>query len=406
MTNKPIATPEPGKILITGGCGFIGSNLAAHYLAKGWEVVVYDNFARLGAETNAAWLADQAEGRLSIVIGDIRNFSPLCEAVQGADIVAHLAAQVAVTGSVADPREDFMVNALGGFNLLEAVRGCGSDPIVLYASTNKVYGELGGLGVRDRGRRYEFADELHGVSETFPLDLHSPYGCSKGASDQYMLDYARIYGLKTVVFRQSCIYGPRQFGVEDQGWVAHFMISAVTGRPITFFGDGKQVRDILHVDDLIAAFEAAISNIELSQGQVYNLGGGPQNSVSLLELVGRLEDQLGRPVPLRFQEWRPGDQKVYISDIRKAENELGWSPVISVDEGLNELQGWVEANRDLFKDEEPVDHTLPSRNAFMDTRPTGVGHENRATPLPSLNAAESKARQVKAVTAGLKETAE
>ena len=366
--------------------------------------MVFDNFARLGAETNAAWLAEQADGRLAIIIGDIRNFAPLCEAVQDADVVAHMAAQVAVTSSVADPREDFMVNALGGLNVLEAVRGCASDPILIYASTNKVYGELAQLEVIDRGHRYEYTDSPHGVSESMPLDLHSPYGCSKGSADQYMLDYARIFGLRTVVLRQSCIYGPRQFGVEDQGWVAHFMISAVMGRPITIFGDGKQVRDILHVDDLITAIESAIVNIDECSGRAYNLGGGPENSISLLELVGKLENALGRPVPLRFQEWRPGDQKVYVSDIRRAEAELEWIPTISIENGLERLRRWVQANRDLFSSEalpEP-----PSHEAFLDTRPVGTSQSSRATPLPSLNAAESKARKVKAVTADLKETAE
>ncbi len=225
---------------------------------------------------------------------------------------------MAVTHSVTDPREDFEINAVGGFNLLEAVRGYGTDPVILYASTNKVYGELEGAQVLEQPTRYEFDGLEHGISEELPIDLHSPYGCSKGALDLYMLDYARIYGLKTVVFRQSCIYGPRQFGVEDQGWVAHFVISALLGRPITVFGDGKQVRDVLHVRDLITAFEAAVERIEVSQGQAYNLGGGPINTLSLLELIERLEDKLGESLSVSFKDWRPGDQKAYISDIRKA----------------------------------------------------------------------------------------
>jgi len=319
-------------------------------------------------------------------------------------VVAHLAAQVAVTHSVADPREDFEINALGGFNLLEAVRGCGADPIVIYASTNKVYGELGGVQWREREQRYEYQELEYGIAENVPIDLHSPYGCSKGALDLYMLDYARIYGLKTVVFRQSCIYGPRQFGVEDQGWVAHFVISALLGRPITIYGDGKQVRDVLHVRDLITAFEAAIEHIDVSRGQAYNLGGGPHNTLSLLELIDRLQAKADRPIELEFDEWRPGDQKVYVSDIRKAKGDLGWAPQIGVGVGLSDLRQWVAANRELFEHadlsevapEPGLDETLP-------TRPV---REGPAKPLPSLSEAEAKARRVRAITGLLKEPVE
>jgi CDP-paratose 2-epimerase len=426
VTHLIDARPTAGKILITGGCGFIGSNLAAHFLAKGWEVVAFDNFSRPGAESNAAWLEQQAAGRLSIVIGDIRDYEPLCEAMQGVDVVAHLAAQVAVTTSVQNPREDFLINALGGFNVLEAARQCGSDPIVLYASTNKVYGGLESLQVELNGLRYELADYSLGVSEDFPIDLHSPYGCSKGAIDLYMLDYARIYGLKTVVFRQSCIYGPRQFGVEDQGWVAHFVISAALGRPITIYGDGKQVRDILHVSDLIRAFERAIERIEICQGQAYNLGGGPQNSLSLLELIGRLETHQAQQVAITFGDWRPGDQKVYVSDLRKAKRDLGWEPLIGVEQGLDDLRGWVDANRELFEggmatlvhppEAGRVREMLvedPRGTAPLE-RPEMVKAESEATmdPVPSeypvllprLSAAERTAR-MKAVRPAAKETA-
>jgi len=400
MNESSNGSQVTGKILITGGCGFIGSNLAAHYLDKGWEVVIFDNFSRLGAESNAAWLADQSGGRLNFVIGDVRDFEALTKAVPGANVVAHLAAQVAVTHSVTDPREDFEINAVGGFNLLEAVRGYGADPVILYASTNKVYGELEAAEVVEQDTRYTFDGYEIGISEELPIDLHSPYGCSKGALDLYMLDYARIYGLKTVVFRQSCIYGPRQFGVEDQGWVAHFVISALLGRPLSIFGDGKQVRDVLHVRDLITAFDAAIKNIEVSQGQAYNLGGGPLNTLSLLELIGRLEGKLGRALTVSFEDWRPGDQKVYVSDIRKAKDDLGWEPLVGVGDGLSDLRQWVEANSELFETHqsaeaalEHIEDTLPSRS-------------DRATPLPSLGEAESKARRVRAVTGPLKETVE
>ena len=423
MTNPIDARPTAGKILITGGCGFIGSNLAAHFLAKGWEVVAFDNFSRPGAESNAAWLEQQAAGRLSIAIGDIRDYEPLCEAMQGVDVVAHLAAQVAVTTSVQNPREDFLINALGGFNVLEAARQCGSDPIVLYASTNKVYGGLESLQVELNGLHYELAAYSLGISEDFPIDLHSPYGCSKGAIDLYMLDYARIYGLRTVVFRQSCIYGPRQFGVEDQGWVAHFVISSVLGRPVTIYGDGMQVRDVLHVSDLIAAFEQAIDRIESCRGRAYNLGGGPQNALSLLELIHRLEAGQSRPVALAFGDWRPGDQKVYVSDIRKAQRELGWAPRIGIAQGLENLHSWVDENRELFDGRMPnelrpalsgpVGRSASSRSAVaLSTAPTaplsgalGDGFEPPVEPapdgipvlLPRLRAVESTARRMKAV---------
>ena len=403
MIDSSNGSSTTGKILITGGCGFIGSNLAAHYLDKGWHVVVYDNFSRLGAESNAAWLADQSDGRLNFVIGDIRDFDSLNKAVPGADVVAHLAAQVAVTHSVTDPREDFEINAVGGFNLLEAVRRYGADPVILYASTNKVYGELEAADVVEQEKRYAFDEYEHGISEELPIDLHSPYGCSKGALDLYMLDYARIYGMKTVVFRQSCIYGPRQFGVEDQGWVAHFVISALLGRQITIFGDGKQVRDILHVRDLITAFEAAVENIEVSQGQAYNLGGGPRNTLSLLELIDKLQDKMGQPLSVSFDDWRPGDQKVYVSDIRKAKDDLGWEPLVGVGVGLSDLRQWVSANSELF--ESSYSAEVSSRH-IDDTLPSRPIRDDLATPLPSLGEAESKARRVRAVTGPLKETVE
>ena len=349
---------ENGKrILITGGCGFIGSNLAAHYLAKGWEVVTYDNYSRRGAKKNAAWLEKSAislqqangKGHLRQVRGDVRDLESLREAMKGTDVVAHLAAQVAVTTSVEDPLEDFLVNALGGMNVLEAARTCGSDPIVLYASTNKVYGGMEHLEVGSATLRYHLPEYPHGIGEDFPIDLHSPYGCSKGACDLYMIDHARIYGLRTVVFRQSCIYGPRQFGIEDQGWVAHFVISAVLGRPITIYGDGRQVRDVLHIKDLIVAFDRAIERIDVCAGQAYNLGGGPQNATSLLELIYRLEPILDRAIPLAFGDWRPGDQWAYVSDIRKAERDLGWVPQMSIGKGLQDLCQWVQANKELFE---------------------------------------------------------
>lgn len=389
------------RVLITGGCGFIGSNLAAHYLARGMQVVIFDNFSRKGADANAAWLAEGSPSGLSIVVGDVRNFDSLREAMHGCDLVVHLAAQVAVTTSVDDPREDFQINAVGGFNVLEAARASGADPIVLYASTNKVYGSLSGMEVEQHDRRYALSHRPEGIPETFPIDLHSPYGCSKGAADLYALDYARIYGLKTVVFRQSCIYGPRQFGIEDQGWVAHFVISAVQGRPITIYGDGKQVRDVLHVRDLIEAFDRAVDRIEVSRGQAYNLGGGPVNATSLLEMIERMRSELGLKIELHYRNWRPGDQKVYISDVRKAERELGWRPAIDFGVGLAELRDWVGDNQELFT-AGPPPHLAQTAPLDSDGPATLRSTHPHAVPLKRLSEAEGAARHVKAITGELK----
>jgi CDP-paratose 2-epimerase len=253
------------------------------------------------------------------------------------------------TTSVADPRTDFEINALGTFNLLEAVRLSGQRPAFLFASTNKVYGGMEDVPVVERDGAYDYESLPFGVDESRQLDFHSPYGCSKGAADQYVLDYARIYGLPTVVFRQSCIYGTRQFGVEDQGWVAWFVIAAVTGRPITIYGDGKQVRDVLFVEDLLDLYEAAIERIDEVKGNAYNVGGGPGNRMSLLQLVAKLERMLGREIPLSFSDWRPGDQRVFVADIRKAKQDLGWTPKVSPDEGVRKLLDWVVENQGLFE---------------------------------------------------------
>ncbi|HEX7541244.1 MAG TPA: GDP-mannose 4,6-dehydratase, partial [Anaerolineales bacterium] len=261
----------------------------------------------------------------------------------------HLAAQVAVTTSVVKPREDFEINAQGTFNVLEAARLNERKPVILYASTNKVYGGMEDVKVVEDATRWRYADLPLGCPETQPLDFHSPYGCSKGTGDQYVRDYARIYDLPTVVLRQSCIYGPRQFGVEDQGWVAWMIIAAVTGRPLTIYGDGKQIRDVLYVDDLLNAYDAAIAKIDAVRGRVYNLGGGPENTMSIWTEFGPLlEKLLGRPVAVKRGDWRPGDQKVFVADISKAERELGWKPKIGVEQGVGELFEWVKENKDLF----------------------------------------------------------
>ena len=336
--------------LITGGAGFIGSNYVYRLLSRGEHVTIYDNLSRAGASKNLAWLEDTF-GRNSsrLVVEDVADAGHLAEAAVDADVIVHLAGQVAVTTSVTNPRDDFEANALGTFNALEAARASRRDPIFVYASTNKVYGGMDGVALAEDPTRYRYADLKHGCPETQPLDFHSPYGCSKGTGDQYVRDYARIYGLRSVVMRQSAIYGPRQFGIEDQGWIAWMTIAAVTGKQITIYGDGKQVRDLLYVDDLLDAYDVAIENIDAAAGRVYNIGGGPGNVMSVwVEFGPILEKLLGREIPVARGNWRPGDQKVFYADIRKAERELGWVPKIGVEQGVEMLFRWVRENRDLF----------------------------------------------------------
>jgi CDP-paratose 2-epimerase len=336
--------------LVTGGAGFIGSNYVHRLVERGEKVTIYDNFSRAGAPRNLKWLNEIfGEKAFNLVEGDIRNASLLAEAAKTADVIVHLAAQVAVTTSVNDPRDDFEINAQGTFNVVEAARLSGNNPILIYASTNKVYGGMDDVEVVEGATRWSYKDLPFGASETQPLDFHSPYGCSKGTGDQYVRDYARIYGLRSVVMRQSAIYGPRQFGVEDQGWLAWFIIAAVMGRPITIYGDGKQVRDMLYVFDLLDAYDAAIKNIDRVKGEVFNLGGGTENTISVWAEFGpMLEKLLGRPIPVGLGDWRPGDQKVFVADIRKAEKVLGWKPKYNVEKGVQELFDWVSANKALF----------------------------------------------------------
>lgn len=341
----------PKHYLITGGAGFIGSNYAARLLARGERVTIYDNMRRSGAELNLRWLKENyGDSSFNLVVGDVRDAELIQQEAQTADVIVHLAGQVAVTTSVLNPRDDFDSNAIGTFNVLEAARLSGRSPIVIYASTNKVYGGMEDIRVIEEETRYRYADLTFGVPETYPLDFHSPYGCSKGCGDQYVRDYHRIYGLPTVVLRQSCIYGPRQFGIEDQGWVAWFVIAAITGRPITIYGNGKQVRDVLFIEDLLNAYDAAQEHIEHAAGQIYNIGGGTQNTMSIwLEFRPVLEKLVGSPIEARYAEWRPGDQRIYISDIRKAQRELHWKPQVGVEEGLQRLVDWVMINGQLFR---------------------------------------------------------
>lgn len=337
------------KVVVTGGAGFIGCNAAASWMRRGHHVVVMDDLSRRGTDKNLEWL--QSQGPVVFERVDIRERKALEERMnehRDAGAVVHLAAQVAVTTSVVDPRTDFEINALGTFNVLEAVRRSCPEAAVLYASTNKVYGSLPHAEVKEVGGRYAFARHMHGVSEDEPLDFHSPYGCSKGAADQYVLDYARIYGLRTVSLRQSCIYGRRQFGIEDQGWVAWFVIATVLGKPISIYGDGKQVRDVLFVDDLVELYDACIANIDRVKGNAYNVGGGPKNQLSLLELLDDLRRRTGKKLEVTHAAVRPGDQPVFVADVRKAERDLGWSPKTTADRGVAELFAWVNANRGLF----------------------------------------------------------
>jgi CDP-paratose 2-epimerase len=338
-------------VLITGGAGFIGSNLAERLLADpGTRVRIFDNLARHGVEHNLAWLHSLVSSRrLEIVEGDVRKAQAVRQAAHGVTDIFHLAAQVAVTTSVEDPVTDFEVNALGTFNVLEAARTNGKKPFVLFTSTNKVYGALERLRVEVDGTHYRAAEKgFRGVTESEPLDFHSPYGCSKGAADQYVRDYARIYDLPTVVFRMSCIAGPRQFGNEDQGWVAHFLYSVLGGRPITVYGDGFQVRDVLHVHDLIDGMLEARRGIEHTRGQVYNLGGGLERAVSVIEMLKRIERKLKRPLKLQYSEVRPGDQPLYVADTKKLEADTGWKPRRSLDEILAGLYEFRRQNEGFW----------------------------------------------------------
>lgn len=336
------------RILITGGAGFIGSNLAAKCLRLGDDVVVLDNLSRPGSRNNLDWL--RSIGQFDLIEADVRDFPSLLKAFASKefDAVFHQAAQVAVTRSVENPRIDFEINALGTFNLLEAIRHSRQNPVFVYASTNKVYGSLSSLRAVEQNGHYILDALPSGIPETMPLDLLSPYGCSKGAADQYVLDYRRIYGLRTVVFRQSCIYGPRQMGLEDQGWIAWFGICGVLGRPITIYGDGKQVRDVLYIDDLVDLYCRAIE-VEPNLGSyVFNVGGGPTQAISLLELIGLIGERLGYSLDVNFSEWRPGDQRVYVSDIRAISSAFAWTPRVSVLRGVSALLEWITQHRDLF----------------------------------------------------------
>lgn len=337
------------SVLIFGGAGFIGSNWA-HHLLKGSDarVHIFDNLSRNGVHRNLEWLRRECKDpdRLKITVADVRDAAAVQKAVQGATEIYHFAAQVAVTSSVIDPRHDFDVNALGTFNILEAARKSGRQPFILFTSTNKVYGNLADKQLVLTGKRYCAIDNK-GVSESQPLDLYSPYGCSKGTADQYVHDYSRMFALPTVVFRMSCIAGPRQFGNEDQGWVAHFLYSALQGKRITIYGDGRQVRDVLCVHDLVRAFDRVRSQMEKTAGQIYNVGGGIENSVSLREVIDEIQGVTGRRLQFDTQRPRPGDQLYYVTDFGKLRKHTGWKPQFNVRKTIEAIHGWWKEERKL-----------------------------------------------------------
>ena len=315
------------RILITGGAGFLGVNAAVRMIEDGWHVTLLDNLSRPGTERNLKWLINEHPAETTFIKEDVRNANALSEHVKNQDAILHLAGQVAVTTSLVDPLTDFDVNAGGTLNMLEATRKHNPEAPFVFASTNKVYGKLDKNNVA--------------CKETQPIDFHSPYGCSKGSADQYVRDYARCYHMNTVVLRQSCIYGAHQYGTEDQGWVAHFVHSILNKRPMTIYGDGTQVRDLLDARDLCTLYATVIEQIDKTRGEIYNVGGGPENQRNLLEVIEQIGELTHQTPEFTFADWREGDQTYYVSDITKAQKDLGWAPQINFDRGLEDLIVWA-----------------------------------------------------------------
>ena len=340
------------SVLVTGGAGFIGSNLSDRLAGMGLDVEVFDSLSRDGVAANLEWLRRRHPGRITATIADLRDRERLDRAVSRSRSVFHMAAQVAVTSSLADPEHDFDVNLRGTLHLLEAIRRQPTPPALVFASTNKVYGNLADISLtcESGGYQPEQAElRARGIGEDRPLSFYTPYGCSKGAADQYVLDYARSYGLPACVLRMSCIYGPRQLGTEDQGWLAHFLYSVRAGRPISIYGDGKQVRDVLYVDDAVDAYVAAWERIAAVSGQAFNLGGGPGNAVTLLEVLDEIGAVTGLRPDLLFSEWRPGDQRYFVADTSRASAALGLGAPLDWRDGLRRLAGWIQSERTVLE---------------------------------------------------------
>ncbi|MBI4369644.1 MAG: GDP-mannose 4,6-dehydratase [Elusimicrobia bacterium] len=374
------------RVLITGGAGFIGMHAARRFLGKGWNVAIVDNLVRPGTFVNLENI--KKEGPLDFIKGDIRESDiwrrALAACAPKPNLILHLAGQVAVTTSIKDPKLDFEVNLASTINFLEHLRRlpAKSRPdLFVLSSTNKVYGNLSDISLRTTSTRYIFTNGTMAIGEDRPLDFHSPYGCSKGAADQYARDYFYSHGIPTTVLRQSCIYGTNQFGLEDQGWVAHFGIRAILKEPVTIYGDGKQVRDLLYIDDLISLFERVYQKRKIASGQIYNVGGGLSSTMSLLELLDHLSKRLNRPIHQRFEGWREGDQKIFIADISKSRRELGWKPAIPLNDGLERMLGWIEQNLPLIKSQLGLDEPKVQRLPRDATR--------RPTPAPRRDAASN-----------------
>lgn len=339
-----------GKVFVTGGLGFVGSNVVNDYLNNtDYEVIAFDNHSRQGVEQNAEWLKQNPnEKRLQIIKGDIsRDFELLKKSMRDAEIVYHAAGQVAVTIAVENPRLDFETNAMGSFNLLEAARQLNTDPIMPYTSTNKVYGDCERFKIEEKNDRYIFS-YIKGIDETAPLDPIGLYGSSKATGDHYWLDYARVYGMKTITFRMSCIYGPRQMATSDQGWISWLILCNVLEMPLTYYGDGKQVRDILFITDLIRGFKMAIKKINVTKGIPYNIGGGPENAISLLNCTKMIEGLSEKKTTELYDNWRPGDQRIYVTNIDKLKKDLNWEALVSAEEGIQKEYDWIDKNKELF----------------------------------------------------------
>lgn len=359
----PVVIGRASPVLITGGCGFIGSNLADSFLNSGEEVIVFDNLSRNGVKDNLDWLEQRHGNRVHRCIADLRQETALDAAVRDARAIFHFAAQTAVTSSLDHPIEDFEINARGTLNLLEAVRRAGGWQPVVFASTNKVYGSLSDLALVECVDCHLPTDDrlrIFGVDEDRSIDCCTPYGCSKGVADQYMLDYAASYGLKSAVLRMSCVYGPRQFGTEDQGWVAHFLIRALNREAITIFGDGKQVRDVLHVDDAVLAYRGILDAIDAVSGRAFNLGGGHDNAVSLAMVLDEIAGMVGEAAKVTYEPARIGDQLYYVSDTRRLQSAIGWSPTVAWRSGLRDLHAWLEAERGMHATRHHLSRRLPA----------------------------------------------